>query len=148
MIYWDTSVIIKLYFREADSHLVVRNAKAFDRSIPLTLLHKLEMTNALELKRFRGELADSQLRHITALISRHEEDGVFHRPVVALPDIFGRAIDFSRRFTHTIGSRSLDVLHVAAASLLNSEGFFSNDYRQLELAGSAGLKPIPLHFDS
>ena len=123
-------------------------AKAFDSSIPLTLLHELEMKNALELKRFRGELADSQLRHITSLISRHEEDGVFHRPVIVLPDIFRLAMDFSRRFTHTIGSRSLDIFHVAAASLLDSEGFFSNDHRQLELAGSAGLKPIPLQFDS
>lgn len=145
MIYWDTSVIIKLYFKEADSRFVVRKANEFDCSIPLTLLHELEITNALELKRFRGELTSAQLSKADSLISRHKGEGIFHRPVIEIPDIFRLAMDFSRRFTHITGSRSLDILHVAAASSLKSEGFFSNDHRQLELAESAGLTPIPLH---
>ena len=145
MIYWDTSVIIKLYFREEDSGLVVDTAKKFDCSIPITLLHELEIANALELKRFRRELTSAQLSRAVSVINRHEDEGIFHRPIIEMPDIFRLAMDFSRRFTHITGSRSLDILHVAAASILEAKGFFSNDHRQLKLAELVGLFNIPLH---
>lgn len=145
MVYWDTSVIIKLYFKEADSHIAVQKAKEFDLSIPLTLFHELEIKNALELKRFRGELTAAQIRKIASLMRRHEEHHIYHRPVIDWAAVYQQAMRLSKQFSHTIGSRSLDILHVASAVILNAEFFFSNDHRQLSLAESAGLQPIPLN---
>jgi predicted nucleic acid-binding protein len=42
-----------------------------------------------------------------------------------------------------MGTRSLDVLHVAAASLLGALQFVSFDRRQRSLAFKAGLKILP-----
>ncbi len=142
MIYWDTSVIIKLYVKEADSELIAKKARKFDLSIPLTLFHEIEITNALQLKKFRNELTVKQFRKITSLIRHHEDEFIYHRPVVDWTDVFRKAIDLSGTFSDKIGSRSLDIIHVATACTLRADSFFSNDARQLSLAASTGLTPI------
>lgn len=142
MIYWDTSVIIKLYIKETDSEIVAKKAQEFDLSIPFTLLHELEITNALELKRFRNELTPGQIDKIKALRHYHEENFIYHRPIIDWSSVYQQAIHLSQSFSYQIGTRSLDILHVAAACILNAGSFFSNDSRQLSLAESAGFKPI------
>jgi predicted nucleic acid-binding protein len=46
----------------------------------------------------------------------------------------------SAGFTARIGTRSLDILHVANALVLGATSFLTFDKRQAELAKSAGLK--------
>ena len=53
-----------------------------------------------------------------------------------------RAIDLSRKHTPELGSRMLDVLHVASAMELGAKTMITYDERQIELAKSAGLKTI------
>ncbi len=142
MIYWDTSVIIKLYVREMGSELIAKKAKEFDLSIPLTLFHEVEITNALQLKRFRNEIEAEQVKKIISLLRQHEENFIYHRPVVDWGDVFRKTIDLSQAFSGKIGSRSLDIFHVASACILNADSFFSNDAGQLSLAASAGLSTI------
>ena len=43
----------------------------------------------------------------------------------------------------TLGTRSLDLLHVAAALVLDTKVFFSFDDRQRKAAASEGLKVKP-----
>jgi predicted nucleic acid-binding protein len=140
MIYWDTSVIIKLYIKEHQSDSVVKQAKAFDQSIPLTSLHELEITNALQLKKFRNELTDSELERIQSLMRSHEEINVYYRPILDWTSVFQTAMSLSKQYTGTIGSRSLDILHTSAACVLKANSFYTNDGRQSKLAKLAGLK--------
>jgi hypothetical protein len=54
-----------------------------------------------------------------------------------------KARQLSDQYTPTLGTRSLDLLHVAAALVLESKIFFSFDDRQRKAAASEGLKVKP-----
>jgi predicted nucleic acid-binding protein len=49
------------------------------------------------------------------------------------------SIDLSKKHSATIGSRSLDILHVASALSINADRFLTFDDRQTRLAELAGL---------
>ncbi|MDA4133922.1 MAG: PIN domain nuclease, partial [Thaumarchaeota archaeon] len=51
-----------------------------------------------------------------------------------------RASELSRQFTRHLGTRSLDVFHVASALELGMRAFLSFDARQQNLAKAVGLK--------
>jgi predicted nucleic acid-binding protein len=53
-----------------------------------------------------------------------------------------RAEDLSRNYSRTLGTRSLDVLHVASALELGFRNFLTFDLRQQNLARAVGLKPF------
>ncbi len=53
-----------------------------------------------------------------------------------------RAGELSRQHTRALGTRSLDVLHVASALELGLRRFVSFDGRQQKLARPAGLKVV------
>ena len=57
MVYIDTSVIVKLYFREKHSFEISNWIKKNDTAIPLTPLHELEFNNAIQLKGSRSEVS-------------------------------------------------------------------------------------------
>jgi predicted nucleic acid-binding protein len=59
------------------------------------------------------------------------------------PIVFRIAASLSDHHSATVGTRSLDILHVAAAKLLRANEFVSFDRRQRILAASAGLKVVP-----
>lgn len=53
-----------------------------------------------------------------------------------------RSTELSRKHTPELGSRMLDVLHVASALELGAKTIVTYDERQMELAKGAGLKTI------
>jgi len=55
-----------------------------------------------------------------------------------------RAAELSQRHTPKLGTRSLDVLHVACALELKLRHFLTFDRRQQQLATAAGLKAVRL----
>ncbi len=59
------------------------------------------------------------------------------------PNSFQRATDLSKLYTRTLGSRTLDILHVAIALELDVEVFFTFDKDQAVLARRAGLAVRP-----
>jgi hypothetical protein len=63
----------------------------------------------------------------------------------ALPEAaFERARKLSRQTTPQFGTRTADLLHVAAALEVGATGFFGFDLQQRKLAEAAGLKINPL----
>jgi hypothetical protein len=134
MIYVDTSVIVKLYVKE-DSSLEASNwLKKNNEAIPWTAFHELEFNNALHLKEFRDEITPHESHLIKERFTRHEELGVYYRPQLSWVDVFRVAVDLSTKHTVKTGSRSLDILHVAAALLLKTDRFLTFDERQSKLA--------------
>jgi predicted nucleic acid-binding protein len=71
------------------------------------------------------------------------ESGVLHIPDLDFPAVFHRAESLSAAHTPLIGSRSLDILHVASALTLGCSRFASFDRRQRMLARKAGLRILP-----
>ena len=140
MLYVDTSVIVKLYFKEEYSQKAARWLKDNNEAIPLTSFHELELLNAIQLKQFRKEITPDQSRLIISRLEEHEMSGIYFRPQLDWSAIFIHALDLSEKHSAIIGSRSLDILHVASALSINADRFLTFDDQQTRLAGLAGLK--------
>jgi predicted nucleic acid-binding protein len=136
----DTSVIVKLYIKEEYSLESSRWLKENNEAIPLTSFHELELINAIHLKQFKTEITLEKTRLIMDRFEEHEKSGIYYRPQLDWFDIFIHAIDLSKKHSPGIGSRSLDILHVASALSFNAERFLTLDDRQTRLVALAGLK--------
>jgi predicted nucleic acid-binding protein len=136
----DTSVIVKLYIKEEYSQESSSWLKENNEAIPLTSFHELELINAIHLKQFRTEITLEKNRLIMARFEEHEKSGIYYRPQLDWSDMFIHAIDLSKKHSSSIGSRSLDILHVASALSINADRFLTLDDRQIRLAALAGLK--------
>jgi len=139
--YWDTSAIIPLYVREINSEQAASCLAAQAGGILLTPLHQLEFANALELLLFRREINRTAAKAAHAAWMDDRRHGVFvPRP---LPEaVFATAVRLAESETARRGTRSLDVLHVAAAVDLEADRFLTFDRRQKALAAAAGLKLV------
>ena len=140
MIYIDTSAILKLYIKEVDSISVSEWIKKNNEPLPLTSLIELEFINALKLKHFRNEMTSDDFDKIILMFREHETRGVYFRPVIDWTDVYTQAFDLSKKYTGDIGSRSLDILHVASVLFLKIERILTFDERQARLSSLVGLK--------
>jgi len=142
MVYVDTSVVVRLYIKEAYSQEASAWIRANDEAIPKTVFHELEFTNAIKLKQFRNEMTASEAETVLGRFSQHETDGIFYRPAINWPDAFAHSLALSKSHTARIGSRSLDVIHVALALSMGADRFFTFDEKQSQLASAAGLQTV------
>ena len=140
MVYLDTSVIVKLYIKEEYSRDTSHWLKENNEAIPLPSFHALDLINAIHLKQFKTEITLDETRLIMSRFAEHEKSGIYYRPQLDWSAIFNHAIDLSKKYSASIGSRSLDILHVASALSINADRFLTLDDRQTRLAALAGLK--------
>jgi hypothetical protein len=139
----DTGFIASLYLEEATSKAADAALGGRREPLPLTPLVALELRNAFNRAVQRGRITMAQR---DALWQDVETDiaGGFLVPVpVASSPMHDKARQLSDRHTPTLGTRSLDLLHVAAALVLESKIFFSFDDKQRKAAASEGLKVKP-----
>ena len=139
MIYLDTSALIKLYLREAGSGDVQAVVASQSDPLPVWELHEMELINALRLKIFWKEITESDAAGQIANFNRRQSNGMYYMPEIGRSDLLDRYLQLSVH-TPTLGCRTLDILHVAAAVLLGTALFVSFDQRQRQLAELAGLK--------
>ena len=137
MTYLDTGCLVKLYYPEPDSAKVV--ALIQGKSICYTPLHELEFVNALQLKMFFRSASAAQVSAARALVEGDLKSGVLVSQVEDWKDILPEAVKLAEQHTGQIGSRSLDILHCAAAKLSAATEFISTDARQKQLAVAMGL---------
>ncbi len=140
MIYIDTSIIVKLYFKEKYSRKAAAWLKKNNQAAALTRFHELEFINAIQLKIFRGEIAEDEAELVISKLEEHERKGVYYRPQLEWPTVLNIAMELSKNHSHRLGSRSLDIMHVASAIFLKADRFLSLDRRQFQIAHAAGLK--------
>ena len=140
MVYVDTSVIVKLYFKEEYSRDTSNWLKKNNEAIPLTSFHELELINAINLKQFRAEITPRETHLIMSRFEEHELSGIYYRPQLDWSAIFIHSIDLSKKHSAGVGSRSLDILHVASALSIKADRFLTLDDRQARLAALTGLK--------
>lgn len=137
--YFDTSFLVSLYSVDANSTIAIRMIAMAPTPLLISALVELELYNALELKVFRKEISAAQAR-----ISRRDFDNDAQSGVVrisALTDeVFEKARQLSLRTTAKFGTRTADLLHVAAALEVKADTFYSFDSRQRRLAQTVQLK--------
>ncbi len=70
-------------------------------------------------------------------------DGFLVESGVAWPAVFTKAETLSAAHTERLGTRGMDLLHVAVACAIGAREFLTFDKRQKALARKAGLKVHP-----
>jgi predicted nucleic acid-binding protein len=139
--YADTGFLVSLYGQ--DNHSAV--ATTLVRSKPVFLLTPLgetEFTNAVELRVFRREWTRREARSVRELFLQHQAAGVFRMAPLG-SEVWEKAQILSPRHSAMFGTRTLDLLHVAAALVLRPDVFYSFDKRQRKLARAQRLRILP-----
>jgi predicted nucleic acid-binding protein len=135
----DTSFLVSLYVLDANSARAAALMKRVRFPVFLMPLGELELTNAILLRLFRKEMAASKAKSALALVRADIESGIFSlRPLPA--GTYERAKQIARRWSSSLGTRTLDILHVASAMMVRAEAFYTFDLVQGKLARAEGLK--------
>lgn len=137
-VYADTSFLVSLYTPDANSALAAERMRQSSIPVYLSRLGEMELTNALQLRLFRREIRSPQARASSAAFRADVREGVLWiRP---LPDtVWMHAVRLALKWTAKLGTRTLDIIHVAAALALDADTFQTFNDRQRTLAKAAGL---------
>ena len=104
-------------------------------------MREAELTNALRLKVFWRDITATQAEGQLAHFRSRKERGQYvfpHLDRAALMERFRQLSLHSMK----IGTRTLDVMHVACACEIQADAFISFDERQCALAKLAGLQVL------
>ncbi len=139
----DTGFIASLYLEESTSKAADSALGGKRGSLPLTPLVALELRNTFNRAVQRGRITAAQRDALWQDVETDIATGFLVPTPVASGHLHDKARQLSDRHTPTLGTRTLDLLHVAAALVLESKIFFSFDDRQRKAAASEGLKVKP-----
>jgi predicted nucleic acid-binding protein len=137
IVYADTSFLVSLYLPDAHSPAAwdIMKSRPY---LYLTPLHELEFINAIQLAVFRKFISKKESKLV---LRNFEQD---RSSIFALtqmpPETYARVEQLARRHTSVIGTRSLDILHVATALILKPDSFFTFDERQQKLAKAERMR--------
>jgi predicted nucleic acid-binding protein len=139
----DTGFIASLYLKESTSAQARATIQASPVVLPLTPLAALELRNAFNRAVQRQRITAAQRDALWQDVEADIASGFLVLTPVPSDELHHKARQLSDRYTPTLGTRSLDLLHVAAALVLEAKVFFSFDDRQRKAAASEGLKVKP-----
>lgn len=144
MTYADSSFVVSIY-RTSES--VSERARWQINRVPypvlLTPLSLLEIRNSFNMAIGRGEIGEAERKSVMADIEQHIKAGFFRMAEVSQADIYAKACELSDLHTPAMLTRSLDLMHVAAALLCKARVFLSTDIRQRTAAKAEGLEVKP-----
>ena len=141
--YVDSSALVPVYVPERFSK-AARRALRGSPQVPFTPLHELEVPNAFALLIGRGLISDEEYRAIRAQLLDDVESQRLVPLALDWDRVFASACELSENHTAKLLTRSLDLLHVAAAHAAGYRVFVSADNRQLAVAKATGLKVVDI----
>jgi predicted nucleic acid-binding protein len=100
------------------------------------------VTNGICLAAHRREISVEALADALASLDEDLTTGVYRTADLLWRAALDRSAELSRKYSPKLGTRSLDILHVASALELGSRIFVTYDNRQTELARIVGLKVL------
>jgi predicted nucleic acid-binding protein len=135
----DSSFVLSLYIPDAHSAAAARKIAGAQRPLLLTDLTELEFANAIGLRLLRKELHPAQANDAQRAFRNDAQDGFLR--IVPLPSsAFQYALRIATQRTPLLGTRTIDVLQVAAALALKGRHFYTFDLKQAKLAIAEGLR--------
>jgi len=140
--YVDPSALRRLYVHDARSRAFCAWRSRVRGALPVTLHGRAEVVNSVSLAVFRGDLSPEAA---DAALADFAADLAAGRLVIAdLPWRLAleRAAELSRAHTPSLGTPTLDVLHVASALALGMRRFVTYDDRQAGLAVATGMRAV------
>lgn len=142
--YFDSGVITKWYIPEPNTADALALRDRFDPPVWLTSLHRIELTAAWRLKVFRKEVPAFTITGVLADFHADVAQGIFITPSVQDAEVSRLAEDLADQYSAVLGTRSLDILHVAWALAAESTHFITGDERQARLAEAVRLPVVRL----
>ena len=137
--YADTGFLCSLYAPDAHTPLAVKRMKRQRLPLAWTWLHQLELRNALRLRVFRREIAPTQRDASLNMLLADLAGGVLVPTSPPLTETLIEAERLSALHSETLGTRTLDILHVAGALVLGLTELLTFDNRQAALARAVSL---------
>ncbi len=137
--YADPSFIVSLYSPDANTLAAARTMQGSSGDHFVTTFGELEIVNAMGLRVFRKEVSAAEAQASLMDFEKDLRNGVFQ--LRELSDlILERARKLSRQTTAKLGTRTADLLHVAAALELGVDCLYSFDQQQRKLAQALRLR--------
>lgn len=144
MTYADSGFVVSLYLTtEGTSAQARKEVKRASKPILLSPLSLLEIRNALNFGINRGEITGEQRDAVLSEIDAQIEKGFFRLVDTSQTSIYAKAQELSNKHTPTTATRSLDLMHLAAALLTEARTFLTFDKRQAKAASTEGLVVKP-----
>lgn len=141
--YADTGFLVSLYLAETTSKAADAALGPNRQPLPVIPLGMLEMRNAFNLAVKWQRLTPAERDTLWQDVEADLASGFLVPTTVSAAELHATARTLSDRYSPTVGTRSLDLLHVAAAVLLKAGTFFSFDDRQRQAATGEGMTVKP-----
>jgi hypothetical protein len=109
--YADTSLLISLYGRDANTFAAVSLIRRYRPTFFLTPFGEAEFTNAIEARVFQRQWTAAEAQAMHDRFRFHLAGGLFQVEDLD-PQVWSLAMTLSRRHSAKLGTRTLDVLHV------------------------------------
>jgi len=142
--YADSSFIVALYVPQQSSPKAIAFIERYGQALPFTPWHRLEVRNAIRLAVCQNLIdsvqAKTQLKQIDADL---KEEALLVHQAIDWTDVLREAEKLGANHNQTIGCRSADLFHIAAARQLGCEQFLTFDIKQTAMAKAVGLAVKP-----
>lgn len=142
MRYLDTSSLVPLYYPEDKTGSLISHLRRHPLPLAFTSLQESEFSNGLQLKLFRKEATAAAVAATIEALRADAESGVLRRTQPSWPAVFSDTLRLSAVHSRNLGTRTLDLLHIAAALHLQASEFVTGDDRQSKAAAKEGLKVV------
>ena len=141
--YADSSFLVAVYLINIHSAKAAEMVQRMGQPLSFTVLNRLELRNAIHLSVFRKEIDVAKCMAAFKQIEEDIQEGRLIWVSIVWADVYREAERLADAHSATLGTRSLDILHVAAARTLGATEFLTFDRRQAELAKSKGFTVRP-----
>ena len=141
--YADSSFLVSCYIVDVNTAKAKAWLSRTGAPLVFTALHALEVRNAFQLGVFRGFFSAADAAATWVNLETDLRSGRLIKTAVNWPVAFRIAARLSERHSSVTGTRSLDILHIAAAKTLRATELVSFDTRQRTLAEAVGLSASP-----
>ena len=143
MNYADTGFLVSLYLPETTTLKAVSEISRTTQPLAFTPLLRLELRNALNFAVARQRITLVERDEVWKQIESQLQQGFFVDVVPSTSQTLSKALELSDRYTLSLATRSLDLLHVATALVISAQAFYSFDDRQRQAATAEGLTVRP-----
>lgn len=140
--YVDPSALRSSYVHDDRSLRFCGWRRRIGGALPITRFGRAELVNAIQLAVHRGILSTADAQSALADLEADVREGNLILVDALWRHTLDLAADLSAQYTPALGTRALDVLHVATAVALEMTHFVSYDDRQLALARAVKLRVL------
>jgi predicted nucleic acid-binding protein len=141
--YLDTSFLVSLYSPDSNYRKASNLFPTAKLPILVSALCELEAANSFRLCILRKDVTLEEARLSNHYLELDLKTRILERR--PLPNLaFERSHQISSQHAVQLGTRTADLLHVAAALEFGADEFFSFDLQQRKLAAAAGLTLNPI----